>query len=119
MTTHGSFFKRSASSLAEIRTSVMAGLSCSWVEVLVEVRVDPKILLASSVRNSNVLQHLAELLGGGRDDGDEIGFAQAALHAVALEVAARAAMKHRRMRSRDAGIAKPQAQRQDAAPIAV
>jgi hypothetical protein len=30
MTTHGSFFKRSASSLAEIRTSVMAGLSCSW-----------------------------------------------------------------------------------------
>src|SRR6266436_5201689 len=110
MTTHGSFFKRSASSLAKIRTSVMAGLSCFWVAVWVE----PKILLASRLR-----EHLAELLGGGRDDRDEIGLAQPALDAVTPEVAARAAMKHRRMRGSDAGVAEPQAQRQDAAPIAV
>src|SRR6185369_15024680 len=37
-------------------------------------------------------QHLAKLLGGGGDDGDEIGFAEPALGAMALEVTARAAM---------------------------
>jgi hypothetical protein len=36
MTTQGSLVKRSASSLAEIRTSVMAGLSCFVVAVRVE-----------------------------------------------------------------------------------
>ena len=35
-------------------------------------------------------QHLAKLLGGWRNDGDEIGFAEPALGAMALEVTARA-----------------------------
>jgi len=54
-------------------------------------------LLVGSVGNPLVLvagQHLAKLLGGGGDDGDEIGFAEPALGAMALQVAARAAMKH-------------------------
>ena len=54
-------------------------------------------------------QHLAKLLGGGRDDGDEIGFAKPALGAMALQVAARPTMKHRGMRGRDRGIAETQA----------
>src|SRR5882672_12580564 len=111
MTTHGSFFRSSVSSPAVINTSVMAGLSCFWVAV----RVEREILCLRSIAG----QHLAKLLGGGRDDGDEIGFAKPALGAMALQVAARAAMKHRRMRGRDAGVAKPQAERYDAAPIAV
>src|SRR6266702_5810406 len=111
MTTHGSFLRSSVSSPAVISTSVMAGLSCSWVAV----RVEPKILFFRSVAG----QHLAQLLGGGRDDGDEIGFAEPALGAMAPQVAARAAMEHRRVRRRDAAISKPQSERDDAAPIAV
>ena len=64
-------------------------------------------------------QHLAKLLGGGSDDGDEIGLAKPALDAVALQVTARPAMKHRRMRGCDARVAEPQTQRDDAPPIAV
>src|ERR1700730_2308947 len=97
MTTQGSFFKNSASSLAEIRTSVMAGLSCFGGCWLGSIR-NPLVLVAC--------QHLAKLLGGGSDDGDEIGFAKPALGAMALQVAARAAVEHRRMRSRDAGVTK-------------
>src|SRR5206468_10626826 len=41
------------------------------------------------------------------------------LGAMPLEVTARAAMEHRRMRSRDAGIPEPQAKCDDATPIAV
>src|SRR5438270_14060249 len=115
MTTHGSFFKRSASSLAEIRTSVMAGLSCFLGLQLWSIR-NP---VGAGAEHSGVLQHLAELLGGGRDDGDEVGLAQATLDAVTFQVAARAAMKHRRMCGGDAGLAQPQAQCHDAAPIAV
>src|SRR6266851_343906 len=59
-------------------------------------------LQSGSNRNPSLLsiarQHLAKLLGGGGDDGDEIGFAEPALGAVALEVAARAAMEHRGLR---------------------
>src|SRR5947208_14193710 len=110
MMTQGSFLRNSASSPAVIRTSVMAGLSCSMVAGWVESEI-PSVLIAG--------QHLAKLLGGGGDDGDEIGFAQPALRAMALQVAARAAMEHRRMRGRDAGIAEAQAKRDDAAPIAV
>src|SRR5882724_1959117 len=113
MTTLGSFFKNSASSPAEISTSVMAGLSCfvvaSWGR--------SEILWVRLVLIS--CQHLAKLLGGGGDDGDEIGFAKPALGAMALQIAARAAMEHRRMRGRDAGVAETKPQRHDAAPVAV
>src|SRR6185369_5169104 len=95
MMTHGSFVRNSASSPAVIRTSVMAGLSCCVVAGLVETEI-PSALVAG--------QHLAKLLGGGRDDGDEIGFAKPALRAMALQVAARTAMEHRRMRGGDAGV---------------
>jgi hypothetical protein len=44
----------------------MAGLSCFVVAGWVETEI-PSALVAG--------QHLAKLLGGGRDDGDEIGFA--------------------------------------------
>src|SRR5436190_23170683 len=98
MMTQGSFFRSSVSSRAVINTSVMAGLSCSWVAVGVE----PKNSLPRSIAG----QHLAKLLGGGGYDGDEIGFAEPALGAVALQVAACAAVEHRRVRRRDAGIAK-------------
>src|SRR3954466_12070331 len=105
MTTQGSFLTRSASSPAVIRTSVMAGLSCLW-------------LRSGSNRNlfrdhpiSRIRQHLAQLLGGGRDDGDEIGLAKPALGAMAFEVSARAAMEHRRMRGGDGGIAHAQPER--------
>src|SRR5215470_1602086 len=110
MITHGSFLISSVRSLAVIRTSVMAGLSCCCGGSAVGV-----------VRNapSKLRQHLAKLLGGGSDDGDEIGFAKPALGAVALQIAPRAAMEHRGMRSRDRGIAKPQTQRDDAAPVTV
>src|SRR5437899_9383405 len=110
MMTHGSFLRNSASSPAVIRTSVMAGLSCFMVAGWVESEI-PLVLVAG--------QHLAKLLGGGGDDGDEIRFAEPALRAMALQVAARAAMKHRRMRSRDAGVARAQAKRHHAPPIAV
>src|ERR1700761_514810 len=107
MMTHGSFAENSASSLAEIRTSVMAAspvYGCeSWL----------------GSRTSHVRQHLAQLLGGGRYDGDEIGFAKPALGAVAHQVAARAAMKHRGMCSSDACVARTQAQRDHLAPVAV
>src|SRR6476660_4038108 len=110
MMTHGSFLRNSASSPAVIRTSVMAGLSCFVVAGWVETEI-PLALVAG--------QHLAKLLGGGGDDGDEIGFAEPALRAMAFEVTARAAMEHRRMRGRDAGVAEAQAKRYDAPPIAV
>src|SRR5438132_2606964 len=109
MMTLGSFVRNSASSPAVMRTSVMAGLSCF-------------VVAGWSVGNPLVLgagQHLAKLLGGGGDDGDEIGFAEPALGAMAFEVAARAAMEHRRMRGCDAGVAEPQSQRHDTAPVAV
>src|ERR1700741_1734856 len=117
MTTHGSFARRSVSSPAVISTSVMAGLSCSLVYsswVAVGGRTEK-----SSLLNSVAGQHLAKLLGGGRDDRDEIGFAQPALGAMALQIAARAAMEHRRMRGRATGVAKPQSKRDDATPITV
>src|SRR6478736_324107 len=108
MITHGSFLISSARSLAVIRTSVMAGLSCcGWCS------------RGESDAASELRQHLAKLLCGGGDDGDEIGFAKPALDAMTPEVAARAAMKHRRMRGRDRGVAKAQAQRHNAAPVAV
>src|SRR3989442_5959330 len=109
MMTLGSFVRNSASSPAVMRTSVMAGLSCF-------------VVAGWSVGNPLVLvagQHLAKLLGGGGDDGDEIGLAEPALGAVALQVAARAAMEHRRMRGRDAGVARAQPQRNHAPPVAV
>src|SRR4051794_34412788 len=109
MMTHGSVLRNSASSPAVIRTSVMAGLSCC-------------VVAGWSVRNPSAFvagQHLAKLLGGGGDDGDEIGFAKPPLGAMALQVAARAAMEHCRMRRRDAGIAEAQPQRNDTAPIDV
>src|SRR5579862_5150517 len=106
MMTHGSLVKRSASSLAEINTSVMAASPSWWFQ-----QGRTRIL------SSRLGQHLAKLLGGGRDDGDEIGLAQAALGAMALEVAARAAMKHRGMRGRDRRVARAQAKRDHAAPI--
>ena len=80
-----------------------------WLLVGVETEI-PSVFVAG--------QHLAKLLGGGGDDGDEIGFAQPALGAMALQVTARAAMEHCRMRGRDAGVAEAQPQRHDAAPIA-
>src|SRR2546429_9738744 len=110
MMTLGSFFKNSASSPAVIRTSVMAASPV----FVVAVRVEQKPLLRSALG-----KHLAKWLGGGRDDGNEIGFAKPALGTVTPEVTARAAMEHRRMRGRDAGISQPQPKRDDAAPIAV
>src|SRR6185436_18339228 len=96
MMTLGSFLRNSASSPAVIRTSVMAGLSCFVVAGWVETEI-PLALVTG--------EHLAKLLGGGRDDGDEIGFAKPALRAMALQVSTRTAMKHRRMRGGDAGVA--------------
>src|SRR3989442_12255968 len=108
MMTLGSFVRNSASSPAVMRTSVMAGLSCF-------------VVAGWSVGNPLVLvarQHLAKLLGGGGDDGDEIGFAKPALGAMALEVTARATMEQRRARGRDAGIAEPHPKCDAAPPIA-
>src|SRR5487761_2437200 len=110
MMTHGSLEASSASSPAEIRTSVMAASPVLWWK-LGSIR--------SPSQNSHVCQHLAQLLGCGRDDGDEIGFANPPLGAMAHQVTARAAVKHRRMGSRDAGIAGLQAQVDDVAPIIV
>src|ERR1700710_3109108 len=104
MTTLGSFFKNSASSPAEISTSVMAGLSCYVVASGGAIR-NPLVLIAS--------QHLAKLLGGGGDQGDEIGLPQPALCEMALKVAAPAGMEHRRMRGGDAGITETKPQRHD------
>src|SRR6266702_3458454 len=73
----------------------------------------------NSGANSAVLQHLAKLLGCRSDDGDEVGLAKPALGAMALQVAAGSAMKHRRMSGRDTCIAGLQAKRDDAAPVAV
>src|SRR5260364_289414 len=124
MMTHGSFLTSSASSPAVIRTSVMAASPVAWLLVLVVPNLFEHDLFGKPVpafpdHASAVRQHLAQLLGGGRDDGDEIGFAKPALGAVAHQVAARAAMEHRRMRDRDAGIADAQPQRDDPAPVAV
>src|SRR3984957_11779541 len=116
MITQGSLAVRSASSLAVIRTSVMAGLSCSVVEGWGRSK---NSFFKSQVQNSDVLEHLAKLLGGRSDDGDEVGLAKPALGAMALQIAARAAVKHRRVRGGDAGIARLQAKVDDAAPIAV
>src|ERR1700761_62984 len=106
ITTHGSFAMNSASSLAEIRTSVMAASPVFEVQV-------------GRGRNSHVRQHFPQLLGGGRHDGDEVGFAEPALRTVAHQVAARAAVEHRRMRRRDARLARTQAQGDDLAPVAL
>src|SRR6202158_6181822 len=67
-------------------------------------------------QNSGLRQHLAKLLGCRSHDCDEVGLAKPALDAMALQVTARAAMKHRRMSGGDAGIAEVQAKRQDATP---
>src|SRR6266481_5667511 len=96
MMTHGSLDTSSASSPAEIRTSVMAASPVLWWK-LGSIR--------SPSQNSCVRQHLAQLLGCGRDNGDKIGFSKPSLGAMAHEVTARAAMEHRRMRGRDAGVA--------------
>src|SRR6266496_1041234 len=101
MITHGSLDVSSASSPAEIRTSVMSGLSC----LVVAVRVDPKSFSKNSGQDSNVCQHLAKLFGCRGYDCDEIGLAEPALDAMALEVTARSAMKHRRMSGSDACFA--------------
>src|SRR6201987_2053919 len=103
--THGSLVTSSASSLAEIRTSVMAAspvLCC-----------DPAVWS----KTSHVCQHLAQLLGGGRDDGDEIGFSEPALGAVAPQVTASAAVEHGRVRSRHARFACAQPKGDNLAPI--
>src|ERR1700756_4219961 len=105
--TQGSFLVSSASSLAEISTSVIGSLS---VEVVGG---------GWTGRNSGVREHLAELLGGGRHDRDEIGFTQPPLDTMALQISARAAMKHRGMRCCDAGVACAQTKGDDLAPIAV
>src|SRR5436190_15213174 len=110
MMTPGSCLRNSASSPAVIRTSVMAGLSCFVVAGWVESEI-PLVLVAG--------QHLAKLLGGGGDDGDEIRLAEPALRTMALQVAPRAAMEHRRMRGRDAGVTEAQPQRHSAPPVAV
>src|SRR5260370_41839473 len=77
------------------------------------------MLFKTRALNSAVLQHLAKLLGGRSDDGDEVGLPKPALGTMALQIAAGSAMKHRRMSGRDARIAGLQAKRDDAAPIAV
>src|SRR6266700_8243948 len=88
-----------------------------------QVRVDPKcsskLRRKTRAQNSAVLQHLAKLLGGRSDDSDEVGLPKPALDAMALQVAAGSAMKHRRMSGRDTCIAGLQAKRDDAAPVAV
>src|ERR1700681_1821844 len=101
MITHGDLDARSASSPAEIRTSVMAGLSCS----VVGGRVDPKSFCKAHIQNSGFLQHLAKLLGCRRYDGDEVGLAKPALGAMALQVTARGTMQHRCVRGSDRGLA--------------
>src|SRR6202034_4743711 len=105
MMTHGSFAMNSASSLAEIRTSVMAAspfYKCKfWL----------------GRKTSHVRQHLAQLLGGGRNDGDEIGFAKPTLGTVAHEIATRAAVEHGGMRGRDARFTGAQPKRDHLAPV--
>src|ERR1700689_327320 len=98
MTTHGSLPVSSASSLAEIRTSVMAA---------------SPVFGGWGSKTSHVRQHLSQLLGGGRNDGNEIGFARPALGGVALQVTARAAMEHGGMRCGDAGLTRTQPKRYD------
>src|ERR1019366_8757622 len=69
-------------------------------------------LVASlALQGSALRQHLAKLFGGRRHDGDEIGLAKPALAAVALQISARAAGKHRRMRGGDARLARAQPKR--------
>src|SRR5258708_33524858 len=70
-------------------------------------------------QSSNVLQHLAKLLRCRSYNCDEVGLAKPALHAMAPQVTARAAMKHRGVSSSDAGLADVQSERKHAAPIAV
>src|SRR6266581_7033192 len=77
------------------------------------------MLFKTRAQNSAVLQHLAKLLGGRSDDGDEVGLPKPALGAMALQVTAGSAMKHRRMGGRDTRLASLQAKRDDAAPVAV
>src|SRR5262245_47536196 len=110
--THGSFLMNSASSLAEINTSVIGSLSVEVVDGL-------GWTLELGFGNSGLRKHLAELFGGGCHDRDEIGFAHPPLRTMALQIAARAAMKHRGMRRRDAGVPRAQAKGDDPAPIAV
>src|SRR5262249_27992618 len=106
--THGSFLTSSASSLAEISTSVIGSLS---VEVVGG--------LGWTLETSGLRQYLAKLLGGRRDDGDEIGLAEPSLRAMALDITARAAVEHRGMRGGDTGISGTQTKRDDLAPIGV
>src|ERR1700704_6359277 len=75
--------------------------------------------LHPQAQNSDVLQHLAKLLGCRCYEGDEVRLAKPALGAMALQVSARAAMKHRRMRGGDARLARLETKRDDAAPVAV
>src|ERR1700727_2355478 len=103
--THGSFAMNSASSLAEIRTSVMAASPFLQVQVLV------------GSKTSHVRQHLPQLLGGGRNDGDEVRFAKPALGTVAHEIAARAAVEHGGMGGRDARFTGAQPKRDHLAPV--
>src|SRR5258706_14536184 len=77
------------------------------------------ILFKTRAQNSGVLQHLAKLLGCRSDDGDEVSLAKPALHTMALQVTARTAMEHRRMRGSDARLAEIQAKLDDLTPIAV
>src|SRR6266567_4113682 len=110
MITHGSLDMSSASSPAESeRPSCQA--SPVWWWQLGSIR--------NPFQNSRIRQHLAKLLGCRSYDCDEVGLAESALDAMALQVATRAAMKHRRMSGRDACLADVQAKRQHAAPIAV
>src|SRR6266849_7324788 len=83
MITHGSLDTSSASSPAEIRTSVMAGLSFSVVGS--QGRSEILFLNSSLFWNSSFGQHLAKLLGGRSDDGDEVGLAKPALGAIRSE----------------------------------
>src|SRR3979490_718238 len=104
MMTVGSVFIIEASSVAEIRTAVMANLHrCDGWKAILCLNVSPLRLSALVIG-----QHLLQLLGGGRDDGHEIGFAQAPLGAMALEVAARAAMEHGGVGGGDACFAGPE-----------
>src|ERR1700751_5610789 len=105
MTTHGSVLRSPASSLAVISTSVIGSLSVEVVGGL------------GWTGASRLRQHLAQLFGGGGDDGDEVGLAKPALRAMALEITARAAVEHRRMRGCDAGVACAQPKRDHPAPV--
>src|ERR1700692_1238754 len=66
----------------------------------------------------HVGEHLLELLDRRRDDGDEIGLAQAPLRRAVGDIAARAAMEHRGMRGRDGRFASCKPRLDHGAPVA-